>query len=162
MSNFSRNHQTFPEATPSYITTKNVQAFQFLHSLASTNHFPWWLMFEQISCAFWPCVNILWRNIYTYPLPTFSLDCLGFCYHNLILQARKLRHREFRLHRERTASWDLKPGNLALELFAPALECHGMQTPSSSLREHLHCALLPQNACPGGLVPNVLKITIKD
>ena len=44
--------------------------------------FPWWLVILSIfSCACWPSVCLLWRNIYSDLVPIFQLDCLFlFCY----------------------------------------------------------------------------------
>ena len=42
--------------------------------------FPWWLMILSIfSCACWPFVYHLWRNVYSNPLCIFKLGCLPFC-----------------------------------------------------------------------------------
>lgn len=35
-----------------------------------------WLMSSFLSCVHWPLMCLLWRNTYSDPLPTFSLDCL--------------------------------------------------------------------------------------
>ena len=41
--------------------------------------FPQWLMMLSIfSCAFWWCVYLLWRHVYSNPLPGFKL---GFCFY---------------------------------------------------------------------------------
>ena len=41
--------------------------------------FPWWLvMLSMFSHACWPPVCLLWKNIYLFPLPTFSIKLLVF------------------------------------------------------------------------------------
>jgi len=82
-----------------------VQRFSFLHILTNTCYFlvfenlsypgrcelvtycafdlylfPWWLMMLNFfSCAYWPFVYLLWRNIYSGSFPSFALGCLSFC-----------------------------------------------------------------------------------
>ena len=83
-----------------YITTTSTHCLQFLHFLASTCYFlyfyfliiafpmdvRWYLMI--LTCislfvtvnillfAFWPFIYLLWRNVYSSPLPTFYLGYL--------------------------------------------------------------------------------------
>ena len=39
--------------------------------------FPWWLVMLSIfSSGSWPSVYLLWKNVYSYPLPIFKLGCL--------------------------------------------------------------------------------------
>lgn len=46
--------------------------------------FPWWVaMVCVFTCAYWPLMPLLWRNVYSSPLPSFWLDYLPFkllCY----------------------------------------------------------------------------------
>ena len=43
--------------------------------------FLWWLVMLSIfTCAFWPSLCLLWRNVYLRLLPNFWLGCLCFCY----------------------------------------------------------------------------------
>ena len=40
--------------------------------------FPWWVLtFSIFSCACWPFISLLWRNVYSSPLPGFESGCLA-------------------------------------------------------------------------------------
>ena len=40
--------------------------------------FPWWLMISIFSCAYWPFVYFLCKNVHSNPFPIFKLSCLSF------------------------------------------------------------------------------------
>ena len=42
-------------------------------------------MLSIFSCVHWPCVCLLWRNVYLGLLPFFKLSCLGFFFFGLFL-----------------------------------------------------------------------------
>ena len=91
-------------AAPIYITTNSVQGFPFLHILSNICYLwslrwePFWQMWGDISlwfwfaflwclvmlsifsCACWPSVYLLWKNVYSGLLPIFKSDCLFFRY----------------------------------------------------------------------------------
>ena len=80
--------------------------FQFLHSLANTCVFLFFLFFDSshpngcelvshsidllfhddlvmlsiFSCAYWPLEYLLWRSVYSSPFSIFQMGCLVFCF----------------------------------------------------------------------------------
>ena len=97
MFNFLGNHlAVFHSGVPLYILTSNAQGFQFLCILTNILYFlgffnkyhpngyevvshwwfwfafPWWLVtLSNISCFYWPSINLLWRNVYSIGLIFF-------------------------------------------------------------------------------------------
>ena len=89
-------------AVPIYIPTNGAQGFPFIHILTSTCYFlsfgwqPFWQLVILIVVLMWisllisdvehlfmcllPSVCLLWKNIYSDPLPIFKMDCLLFGY----------------------------------------------------------------------------------
>ena len=89
-------------AVPIYIPANGAQGFPFIHILTSTCYFlsfgwqPFWQLVILIVVLMWisllisdvehlfmcllPSVCLLWKNIYSDPLPIFKMDCLLFGY----------------------------------------------------------------------------------
>lgn len=45
--------------------------------------FPWWAVIRNFfSCSFWTFVHLLWRTVYSHPLPIFVLSHLFLSYKN--------------------------------------------------------------------------------
>ena len=99
--NSLRNHQiAFIVVAPFYGPTDNADGFQFLHSFTKSCYFVVIflivatlmdvncylvvficisiIMWNIFSCACWPFVYLLWRDVYSSPLPIFKSSCLLF------------------------------------------------------------------------------------